>query len=195
MKGWRNPVFCVCMDIFKIWRFDLMGAGKSTKGGKGGNTVAKVYGIVKPITDELGLVLWDVVFEKEGAYWYLRVFIDREDDMPDMNDCENVTRPLSKILDEKDFIDQSYILEVGSPGLGRELKKEEHFLRYIDCPVRIRYIRENENGEKEVISTLKEYKKDSILVMLDGEEGIVNLSETAFIKLYDDEDVFDEYEA
>lgn len=164
----------------------------AAKSGKGGNTVATVYEMVKPITDELGLVLWDVVFEKEGAYWYLRVYIDRDDGMPDMDDCENVTRPLSKLLDEKDPIEQSYILEVGSPGLGRELKKEEHFRRYMECPVRIRFIRETENGEKELIAALKEYNKDSVTVAYDGEERVIKLADTAFIRLYDDEDIFDD---
>lgn len=164
----------------------------AAKSGKGGNTVAAVYEMVKPITDELGLVLWDVVFEKEGAYWYLRVYIDRDDGMPDMDDCENVTRPLSKLLDEKDPIEQSYILEVGSPGLGRELKKEEHFRRYMECPVRIRFIRETENGEKELIAALKEYNKDSVTVAYDGEERVIKLADTAFIRLYDDEDIFDD---
>lgn len=164
----------------------------AAKSGKGGNTVAAVYEMVKPITDELGLVLWDVVFEKEGAYWYLRVYIDRDDSMPDMDDCENVTRPLSKLLDEKDPIEQSYILEVGSPGLGRELKKEEHFRRYMECPVRIRFIRETENGEKELIAALKEYNKDSVTVACDGEERVIKLADTAFIRLYDDEDIFDD---
>ncbi|MBQ8826885.1 MAG: ribosome maturation factor RimP [Oscillospiraceae bacterium] len=166
-----------------------MASGKS---GKGGNTIAKVYEMVKPITDELGLVLWDIVYEKEGAYWYLRVFIDRDDDMPSMDDCENVTRPLSKLLDEKDPIDQSYILEVGSPGLGRELKKEEHFMRYMECPVRIRYIRENEQGEKEIIAALKGWSKEGITAARDGEEFQVKFADTAFIRLYDDEDVFDD---
>ncbi len=162
------------------------------KNSKGGGTAAKVYEMVKPIADELGLVLWDVVFEKEGAYWYLRIFIDRDDGMPSMEDCENVTRPLSKLLDEADPIEQSYILEVGSPGIGRELKKEEHFLRYIECPVRIRFIRENEKGEKEIIAALKAYNKDAITVMADGEESVVRISDTAFVKLADDEDLFDE---
>lgn len=164
----------------------------AAKSGRGGNTVAAVCEMVKPITDELGLVLWDVVFEKEGAYWYLRVYIDRDDGMPDMNDCENVTRPLSKLLDEKDPIEQSYILEVGSPGLGRELKKKEHFLRYMECPVRIRFIRETERGEKEIIAALKEYNKDSVTVARDGEERVIKLADTAFIRLYDDEDIFDD---
>ncbi len=164
-----------------------MGEKKS----KGGNTVSRVYEMVKPLTDELGLILWDVVFEKEGAYWYLRVYIDREDGMPGIDDCENVTRPLSQLLDEKDPIEQSYILEVGSPGLGRILKKEEHFLRYIGSPVRIRFIRENQNGEKEIIATLEAYNKDTVTVDAGGEKRDIKLSETAFIKLYDDEDIFD----
>jgi ribosome maturation factor RimP len=140
-------------------------------------------------------MLWDVVFEKEGAYWYLRVYIDREDDMPSMEDCENVTRPLSKLLDEKDPIEQSYILEVGSPGIGRELKREEHFEKCLECPVRIRFIRENEKGEKEIIAALKAYDKDTVTVKADGEESVIKLSDTAFIKLADDEDLFgDDFE-
>lgn len=157
---------------------------------KGGNTVARVYELTKPITDSLNLVLWDVVFEKEGANWYLRVFIDRDDRDADMNDCENVSRPLSDVLDSEDPIEQSYILEVGSPGLGRELKKDEHFQRYIDCPLRIRFIRENENGEKEIIATLKEHNHGVIVVERDGKRENIKLSDTAFVRLYDDEDVF-----
>ncbi|MGN0552513.1 MAG: ribosome maturation factor RimP [Oscillospiraceae bacterium] len=165
-------------------------SGKNAKSGKGGNTIAKVYEMVKPITDELGLSIWDIVFEKEGAYWYLRVFIDRENEMASMDDCENVTRPLSKLLDEKDPIEQSYILEVGSPGIGRVLKKEEHFKKFLECPVRVRFIRENENGEKEIIAALQSYDKDTITVARDGEESVIKLSDTAFVKLADDEDLF-----
>ena len=62
-------------------------------GKKGGNTVSKVYDIAKPIADSLGLKIWDVVFEKEGALWYLRVFIDKDGGLS-MEDCENMTRPL-----------------------------------------------------------------------------------------------------
>lgn len=167
----------------------------SGKNNKGGNTIAKVYEMVKPITDELKLSIWDIVFEKEGAYWYLRVYIDREDDMASMEDCENVTRPLSKLLDDWDPIDISYILEVGSPGLGRLLRKPEHFGKFLECPVRVRFIRENENGEKEIIAALKAYGKDSITVAADGKESVIKLSDTAFVKLADDEDLFgDEFE-
>ena len=161
-------------------------------GKKGGNTVTKVYEIAKPIADELGLIIWNIEFVKEGALWFLRVFIDKEEDFLDMTDCENMTKPLNKALDEADPIEQNYILEVGSPGLARELKTKEHFEMYIDCPIRVRYIREMD-GLKEFIAIIRAYNsKNSISV--ETENGIIDLnpSDTAFIKLYDDEDLFDD---
>ena len=156
-------------------------------GKKGGNTVAKVYEIAKPIADSLGLKIWDVAFEKEGAMWYLKVLIDKIDGALSMDDCEAMTRPLSKALDEADPIEQNYMLEVGSPGLGRELKKPEHFEEFLECPVRIRYIRET-NGQKEFIAILKGYTKDTVSVITEEGDKEIKLSETAFIRLFDDDD-------
>lgn len=166
-------------------------AGKKT--GKGGNTVSAVYDIAKPIADSLGLTIWDITFEKEGALRYLRVFIEKPEGI-DMDDCEAMTRPLSKALDEADPIDEQYMLEVGSPGLGRELRREEHFLEFIDCPLRIRYIREKD-GVKEFIAVLTAYNKDSGSITVETEEGQkeILLSDTAFVKLYDDEELPDEF--
>ena len=152
---------------------------------KGGNTVAKVYELAKPIADSLGLRIWDVVFEKEGALWYLRVFIDKDGGLS-MEDCENMTRPLSKALDEADPIEQNYMLEVGSPGLGRELKRQEHFEEFLECPVKIRYIRETD-GKKEFIAILKGCTKDTVSVITEEGELEIKLSDTAFIRLYDDD--------
>ena len=91
--------------------------------GKGGgerskmSTVDRITELAQPLADELGLFLWDVRFEKEGATWYLRVLIDKDGGVT-MEDCENFTRPFNKILDEEDPISQSYVFECGSPGLG-----------------------------------------------------------------------------
>lgn len=150
------------------------------------STVEKAYELAKPLAESLGVSIWDVVFEKEGASWYLRIFIDKDDGI-NIDDCEAFSRPFNKILDEKDFIDQSYIFEVGSPGIGRELKRPEHFEKYIGSPVRARLIRAAD-GLKEIIGLLKEYNKDSILI----DEKEIKLSDTAFVKLYDDENIFDE---
>ncbi|MGN0666402.1 MAG: ribosome maturation factor RimP [Huintestinicola sp.] len=164
-------------------------------GKKGGNTTATVYSLAKPIADELGLSIWDVTFDKEGSLWYLRVLIDKPGGYVDMDDCEAMTRPLSKVLDEKDPIEESYMLEVGSPGLGRVLRRPEHFEEYIDCPLRIRYIREKD-GVKEFIAVLTAYNKDTGVISVETEQGPaeVAISDTAFIRLYDDEDLPDEFD-
>lgn len=156
-------------------------------GKKGGNTAAAVYDIAKSIADGLNLKIWDVSFDKEGAMWYLRVLIEKEDGAVDMDDCEAMTRPLSKALDEADPIEQNYMLEVGSPGLGRQLKRPEHFEEFLECPVRIRYIREID-GLKEFIAILKGYTKDSISVVTEEGDKEIKLSDTAFVKLFDDDD-------
>lgn len=157
--------------------------------GKGGNTVKRVTELVQPITDELGIFLWDVVFEKEGAMWYLRVYIDRDEGIS-IDDCEAVTRPLNKILDEEDFIEQSYVLEVGSPGLGRELTKPIHFEAYMGDSVRVRLIRPDADGVKEFKGTLLSYDKDAIEVQTPEKVYVFKQSEAAYIKANDDEDLF-----
>lgn len=163
-------------------------AGK--RSGRGGSTVAAVYALARPIADELGLLIWDITYDKEGAMRYLRVFIERKDGAVDMDDCEAMTRPLSDALDKADPIDEQYVLEVGSPGLGRQLRREEHFLEFLECPVRIRYIRERE-GVKEFIAVLTAYNKENDSISVETEQGPAEilLSDTAFVKLCDDEDL------
>ncbi len=94
--------------------------------GKGGNTVAVVERIARPVVEALGYRLWDVRYEKEGPDHFLRVFIDKDGDM-DTADCEKVSRALDPLIDEADPIEESYYFEVGSPGLGRRLTRPEHF--------------------------------------------------------------------
>lgn len=181
----KAPVFVLCAGGAK-----KVMSGKNK--GRGGNTVSVVWKLAKPIADSLGLSIWDVVFEKEGSLKYLRVFIEKPEGV-DMDDCEAMTRPLSEALDRADPIDEQYILEVGSPGLGRLLRRDEHFERFLDCPVRVRYIREKD-GVKEFIAVMTAYNKESGVITAETERGTeeINISDTAFIKLYDDEDLPEE---
>ena len=150
---------------------------------KFGSTEQKVYDLVKPVTDELGYFLWDVCYVKEGAMWYLRVFIDRDEGIT-IEDCEKVTEPVNAVLDEADPIAQSYMLEVGSAGLERELVKEEHFEVCQGGTVRIRVIRSN-NGEKEIVAQLAGADKEKVTVLLEsGEERSYPLADVAFVKLW-----------
>ena len=103
----------------------------------------------EPLAKELNLSLWDVQFVKEGADWFLRVFIDKEGGVS-IDDCVDMTHALSPVLDKEDPIPQEYMLEVSSPGLERKLTRPEHFAAFVGRPVRARLIRPLENGQLEL---------------------------------------------
>ena len=90
--------------------------------GKGGFTVERAEQIARPVLEQLKLTLWDVRFEKEGSVWYLRYFLDKEGGVT-IDDCEAFSRAVDPLLDEADPIEQSYTLEVSSPGVERELTR------------------------------------------------------------------------
>lgn len=83
--------------------------------------------LITPIADELGYLLWDVEYAKEGADMILRVTIDKADEGITIDDCERMTRAIDPLLDEADPIEDAYLLEVSSPGIERELTRPEHF--------------------------------------------------------------------
>lgn len=154
--------------------------------GKGGNTIAAVSALVKPIVEGFGLELWDVRFLKEGAQWFLRIFIDKEGGVT-IEDCEAVSRAVDKPLDELDPIEQNYCLEVCSPGLERELVKPEHFERFIGADVMVKMIRPLEVVGKEFDGILKWYDNGNITIgEHDGEKEItISQKDAVWIKLDD----------
>ena len=85
--------------------------------------------LVEPLVREKGLELVSVEYIKEGAHWYLRLYIDKDGGV-DMDDCSGVSHVVSEMLDQKNLIPQAYMLEVSSPGLERPLKKDEDFIRF-----------------------------------------------------------------
>lgn len=154
-----------------------------------GNTVSRVRELVEPFAKELGLEIWDVRFLKEGTDWYLRVFIDKDGGVS-IDDCVNLTRAITKPLDEADPISQSYLLEVSSPGVERELVCDEHFQKYIGADVIVRLIRPIEKV-RDFAGKLKSYDGGEIAMSLkDGEELKFNKKEASFVKL-DDFDIND----
>ncbi len=82
-----------------------------------------------PVVSSHSFELVDVEFIKEGTNWYLRIYIDKPGGIM-IDDCKLVSEEISDILDKKDPIDQSYFLEVSSPGLDRPLKKDSDFERF-----------------------------------------------------------------
>lgn len=159
------------------------------KASSGQNTVKTVEGLVRPIAEEMGLRIWDVRFEKEGPDWYLRIFVERDEPL-DMDTCEKFTRAIDPVIDEADPISQSYYMEVGGPGLGRELIRPEHFEQYLGEKVRVNLVRPDENGLREFKGQLVRHEKGSIAVNVDGEEKVFELSAASSVKACDDEDLF-----
>jgi ribosome maturation factor RimP len=159
---------------------------------KGGNIAGLTLSLAKGFADELGLTLWDVVYEKEGSLWYLRVYIEKPDAVLSIDDCVAMTRPLDKALDELDPTDESYILEVSSPGLGRKLVKDSHFESYVGEPVKIRFVREQE-GLREITGILKSFNKETVIILTGDNEKEIRRADTAYIKA-DDEDIFADFD-
>ena len=142
----------------------------------------KTEEILLPIVEEYGFELVDVEYVKEGSNWYLRAYIDKPGGIG-VNDCEAVSRRLSDILDEKDYIEDSYILEVSSPGLGRPLKKEKDFIRSMGKDVDVLLYRQIDK-QKEFTGALSAYDENTVtLTMEDGSLMVFEKPDIALIRL------------
>ena len=148
--------------------------------------------ILEPIMKENDFELVDVEYVKEAGNWYLRAYIDKEGGIT-LDDCELVNRAWSDIMDEQDFIPDAYILEVSSPGLGRQLKKDKDFKRRIDEEVDVKFykavkIPNPRNGKemsvKQITGILKGFDENTITLETDfSNEYIVNRKDISTVKL------------
>ena len=141
----------------------------------------RVERFLQPIMEEHQFELVDVEWVKEAGSWYLRAYVDKEGGFS-VDDCETVSRRLSDWLDKEDFIAESYILEVSSPGLGRPLKKEKDFARSIGKDVDVKLYRARDK-RKDFTGTLKAYDKDTVTIEEDGTELVFERGEIALIRL------------
>lgn len=151
---------------------------------KGGNTVKTVWEIVEPIANELGLRIWDVRFLKEGSSWYLRIFIDKDGGVS-IDDCVDLTHAINDPLDEADPIEQAYFLEVSSPGVERELVRDEHFSAYLGEKIKVKMIRPVD-GQREFSGVLSDYTDGNITIALEDGKGFTfTKKEASWVKLDD----------
>ena len=142
----------------------------------------KTEAILQPIVDANGFELVDVEYVKEGGSWYLRAYIDKPGGIT-VDDCELVSRAANDILDEQDFVEESYIFEVSSPGLGRPLKKEKDFVRSIGEEVEIRTFRAIER-QMEFYGILKAFDKETVTIMMEDESEMqIARADIALIRL------------
>lgn len=142
----------------------------------------KTEELILPILAEHNFELVDVEYVKEAGSWYLRAYIDKEGGIT-VNDCELVSRRMSDLLDEKDFIPDSYIFEVSSPGLGRQLKKDKDFERSIGEAVEGKLFRAVDK-RKDFEGMLIRYDKENVVIGTDkGEEMVLERNNIALIRL------------
>lgn len=137
--------------------------------------------LITPIIEKYHFELVDVEYVKEGGTWYLRAYIDKPGGIT-VDDCETVSREFSDRLDEEDFIEDSYVMEVSSPGLGRPLKKDRDYARCLGKEVELKTYKPVEN-EKEFTGTLKAYDEDKVTIILeDNREMTLNRKDLALIR-------------
>ena len=137
--------------------------------------------LLLPIVERFGVEIYDVEYVKEGSDWYLRAYIDKPEGV-NIIDCENVSRALSEEMDKEDFIEDAYILEVSSPGLGRTLKKDKHFMKSMGQEVEIRTYKPIDKC-KEFVGILKDYQNGDITIQIDEEERTFTKADVALARL------------
>ena len=134
------------------------------------------------MAEQLGLRIWDVEYVREGADWFLRVYIDKDGPV-DISDCENVSRALDPILDEEDPIPDRYTFEVCSAGCERVLKRPGDFQQFLGSKGLLRLYRPRD-GRKEYIGVLKDYQDGTISLSVGEEAMTFTPEETAMVRLY-----------
>ena len=126
--------------------------------------------VTKPITD-LGYRVYDVMYVKEGKDNFLRIFIDNDKGIS-LDDCEKVNDAITDMLDEADLIKDQYFLEISSPGVERNIRKDKHFEESIGKEVNIKLFKPLENKEKEITGILKGFDKETVKIETDKNEEI-----------------------
>ena len=155
------------------------------KNNSGKNIASAVRELVAPVAEEMGYYIWDVEFVKEGADKYLRITLDNEEGI-NINDCERFHRAIDPVLDEADPISESYVLEVSSPGIERELKYPEHIDACEGWDVEVK-LYAPKNGTKQFRGVLLGYDDDGCIAIEAGEDKIAfKPEEVAKISTYFD---------
>ncbi len=142
-------------------------------------TIELVANLAKPIVEAAQLELVDVEFEKEGGNWFLRVIIDKNGGI-DIDDCGRISEKISKKLDELDPIDESYFLEVCSPGAERPLKSDDDIIDAIGEFVHIK-LHEELNGQLEFDGTLQKFENEIITLEIDKKQ--IEIPQAAIAKI------------
>lgn len=145
------------------------------------NIAGKVKELLEGTVNELGYVLWDVEYVKEGAEWFLRITLDSEEGI-NINDCEKVHMAISPMLDEADPIEGSYRLEVSSPGIERDLKNPMHYKACVGWDVEVRLFTAYD-GRKVIKGILAGYDEENSVFNIDENGNMLSLEKNLVSKI------------
>ncbi len=136
--------------------------------------------LIKPIIENLGYELYDVEYVKEGKNFILRIFIDSENGIT-IEDCEKTNDAINDILDEANYIKESYFLEVSSPGIERVLKKDRHLDKAIGSEVEVNLFKAL-NNKKTISGILNSYTEENITIVHNSTEISILRKDIAQVK-------------
>ena len=136
--------------------------------GKHEKYAARTEEFLQSLQKTMDFEIVDVEFVKEGGNYFLRAYCDKEGGIG-IDDCADISRRLSEWLDKEDFISESYTLEVSSPGLGRQLRKDRDFARELGKNVDVKTFKAM--GRRKYFSgTLKSFDGDTVTIEEEGQE-------------------------
>jgi len=141
----------------------------------------KAFALAKEAADSLGYILVDTEYVKEGGQYYLRTYIDKEGGIT-VDDCEAMSDMLNPMLDAADFISAAYVMEVSSPGLGREIRRPHDFEYALGREVDVKTYRAVE-GKKAHTGVLDAFDEEKIVLDEDGTQVAIPRKDTAKISL------------
>lgn len=139
-----------------------------------------VWAYIEPTVKELGVMIYDIEYVKEGTSWYLRIYIDKENGIS-IEDCEKVSRAIDPLLDELNVIKSQYSLEVSSPGIERVLRRNEHFNKYIGEKVEVSLFKPID-GNKKIECVLNGINDNEVIVLYDNNEINIDRKDISLVK-------------
>ncbi len=168
-SGLQNPLFRIITET-KV---------------KGDDTLAKIDEALEKIAEAVcsrhGVYVYETEYKKEGSEYFLRLFIDKEGGVT-IEDCENVSREISPLLDNLTFIKEAYIFEVSSPGIDRVLSRPWHFEKVMGEEIEIKLFAPLD-GKKELCGILKGYNDGIITIETEGKEIQIEKQKAASVRL------------
>lgn len=145
------------------------------------NIEEKIENLVKEKINSIGYELYDVLYVKEGPDKYLRIVIDKDSGI-DLNDCEKVNNEIKDMIDEADYIQEQYYLEISSPGIERLLRKDWQLKKYIGEEIEVKQFKKDEQGNKDYIGILKEVDDNNLKIEVNQKDFILNRKSIAQVR-------------